>query len=43
LLNSGYCLEELGRKDEAIRFYKAALVVDPYNEKAKAELLRLGD
>ena len=43
LLNSGYCLEKLGREKEAVRFYKAALQVDPSNEKAKAELLRFGE
>ncbi|MFX1330382.1 MAG: tetratricopeptide repeat protein, partial [Promethearchaeota archaeon] len=40
LLNSGYCLMELGKEEDAIRFYKAALAVDPGNERAKAELAR---
>ena len=43
LINSGICLEELGKEEDAIRFYKAALAVDPDNEKAKAELLRFGE
>jgi hypothetical protein len=36
-------LEELGNEEDAIRFFKAALVVDPGNEKAKSELLRFDE